>query len=399
MKPVRVAHLVSHPIQYFAPLYREISRREEVDLTVYFYSDASLREYHDEGFGRPVRWDVDLSGGYRSVIVGSARGRTLSGRARRVPQWDVVREVFRGDYEVVWAHGYAYATTWASFVAARATGKAFLLREEQTLLPDRPWWKKALKYPVLRALIGGSAALTIGEHNRRYVEHYGAVRTFAAPYCVDNDALRRAGAELAPRRDEIRHELGVVGDDPVVLFAGKLVPAKDPQTLLEAYVQVKDRAWLVFVGDGELRAGLTREASNRGLDRVLFTGFLNQSELPRAYAASDVFVLPSRAEPWGLVVNEALNFRLPVIVSDAVGCAPDLAVAGRNGEVFSAGSVSDLGIALQRLVGDPGLRREYGRRGFKLVSEYGIEHCAEGIVNACLAVTGRIGTPDQARAA
>src|SRR5207244_3025893 len=99
---------------------------------------------------------------------------------------------------------------------------------------------------------------------------------------------------------------------------------KRPLDVLAAFqaLEHRDRAALLYVGDGPLRG--TIEARAAGMANVKVTGFRNQTELPRAYAAADVLVLPSEFEPWGLVVNEALNFGLAVIASDRVGAAPDL---------------------------------------------------------------------------
>ena len=140
-RPLRVAHLVSHPIQYFAPLCRELALRPEIDLTVFFYSDATAGAFVDVGFGRSVTWDTPLLDGYRYRFLPSAGRTDISGRFLKRPNWDIVREIARGRYDVLWVHGYAHLTTWIALVAARLRGKHILIREEQTLLPRRPWFK------------------------------------------------------------------------------------------------------------------------------------------------------------------------------------------------------------------------------------------------------------------
>jgi glycosyltransferase involved in cell wall biosynthesis len=170
----------------------------------------------------------------------------------------------------------------------------------------------------------------------------------------------------------------------VILFAAKLISKKAPLVLLEAFRRLRERqdCALLVVGEGELRPQAEVAA---GAD-VHLAGFLNQSELPEAYVAADVFCLPSvHHETWGLVVNEALNFGLPVIVSDKVGCAADLVRPGWNGLVVPAGEPGPLADALEQLVVDEELRRTFGERGCELVGEYSIEACADGIVAACRA--------------
>jgi glycosyltransferase involved in cell wall biosynthesis len=380
---VRLAHLVSHPIHNQAPLYRELAARPGIDLTVYFYSDASVRGYRDREFGREVRWDTPLLDGYYSRFLPSAARTRIQGRYGAAPNWDVLHEVLAERFDALWIHGYAHLNTWLAAAAGPLRGSRILLREEQTLLHDRPAHTTALKEIALRALFSRVYGLYIGEQNRRYLLRFGLdeQRLFPARYCVDNDYFRRRADELAPRRDELRALLGIEPGVPVILFAAKLIPKKAPFVLLDAFRRVRDRVpcALLVAGEGELRADLEAAAG----PGVHFAGFLNQTELPRAYAAADVFCLPSvEHETWGLVVNEALNFGLPVVVSDKVGCAADLVRPGWNGFVVPAGEPEPLADALETLVADEALRSELGNHGRGLVREYSIEACADGIVAA-----------------
>jgi glycosyltransferase involved in cell wall biosynthesis len=388
MRPVRVAHLVSHPIQYFAPLYRELAQRPEIDLTVYFYSDATAREFVDAGFGRAVTWDTPLLDGYKHTFLPSAARTDISGRFIKRPNLDIVGEVASGEYDVLWVHGYAHLTTWLAVAAARAHGMRVLIRDEQTLLHGRPFVRAAVKAVALRALYSQTEALYIGEQNRRYFAHYGMApeRMHPARYCVDNAYFQRRAAELAPRRSELRARFGIEDDAPVVLFAGKLIDKKQPLRLIEAFARVRAErpCSLLIAGDGTLRGECERLVAAFGMPDVRFAGFLNQGELPEAYAAADVFVLPSRLhETWGLVVNEAMNFGLPVVVSDKVGCAADLVRHGANGFVVRHDITGELAQAIDTLVADGDLRARFGKLSRKLVDRYSIEECADGIVRAC----------------
>jgi glycosyltransferase involved in cell wall biosynthesis len=393
-RPRKVAHLVSHPIPYFAPLYREFASRPEIDLTVYFYSDASTRAYADAEFGRSVTWDTSLLDGYRSNFLPSAARTDLSTRVLKQPNWDIIREIASGRFDVLWVHGYAHATTWLAVAAARARGLRVLIRDEQTLLHGRAPHKRALKQAALRVLYSQASALYIGEQNRRYFAHYGMPeeRMFPAPYCVDNRYFRGMAATLRSQRCEMRARFGINGDAPVVLFSGKLIEKKQPLMLIEAFARVRagQSCWLLIAGGGPLRAAAEQLVARLGVPDVHFAGFLNQGEIPEAYAAADIFVLPSNLhETWGLVVNEAMNFALPVIVSDKVGCAEDLVRPGENGFVVAHESVTALSDAIARLVSDAPLRSAFGVEGLRMVDQYSIEACADGIVAACLAGEGR----------
>ncbi len=363
---VRVAHLVSHPIQYFAPLYRELARRPEIDLTVYFYSDATAREFYSREFGRMVRWDTPLLNGYRSRFCSSATRTDVDGGFPRRPNWDIIRKVTSGQYDVIWVHGYAHFNAWLVAVAVKACGARLLIREEQTLLDGRPWHKRALKQVALRTLFSQASGLYIGEQNRYYFRHYGMPeeRLFPARYCVDNRFFREKASDLVPKRKEIRAAFGITDNAPVVLFCGKFIEKKQPLLLLDAFERVRRQkpCWLLVAGDGPLRPAAEDLVRRRRIPDVLMPGFLNQTEVSRAYAAADIFVLPSAfQETWGLVVNEAMNSSLPIIVSDRVGCAEDLVRPGWNGFVVSHRDPEALADAIAMLVDDEGIRREFGR--------------------------------------
>lgn len=393
-RPLRVAHLVSHPIQYFAPLYRELALRPEMDLTVFFYSDATAGAFVDVGFGRSVTWDTPLLDGYRYRFLPSAGRTDISGRFLKRPNWDIVREIARGRYDVLWVHGYAHLTTWLAVAAARARGMRVLIRDEQTLLHTRPLHTRLLKWIALRALYSQTSALYIGEQNQRYFRHYGMSdeRMFAACYCVDNGYFHAKAAQLAPLREEIRARLGIAGDAPMVLFVGKLIAKKQPLMLIEAFARARctQRCSLLIAGDGPLRGAAEQLVARLEVPDVRFAGFLNQGELPETYAAADLFVLPSKQhETWGLVVNEALNFGLPVVVSDKVGCAADLVREGRNGFVVPHDSVERLAAAIEAIVADPMMRGRFGDESRRIVDRYSIEAAADGIVAGCLASEGR----------
>ena len=333
---------------------------------------------------------MPLLQGYRWKVLPSAVQASPPKGFLSRPNWDIVRHVMTGRYEVVWAHGYSHPTTWLAAAMSTVRGVPLLLREEQTLLRERSLLRRAAKRLLLGALFRRAHGLYIGEENRRYFRHYGVppARLFPTPYCVDNSYFEERAAILALDRPRLRLNFGITDDAPVVLFCGKFNEQKQPLLLLEAFERVRARnaCWLLLVGDGALRPAAEEIVAQRGIPDVRFAGFLNQTEIATAYAASDFFVLPSTAkETWGLVVNEAMCFGLPCIVSDKVGCAPDLVRQGENGFVFPSQSVEHLASAVERLVKDGELRNNLGVRSRAIVRGYTIESCADGIVAACVA--------------
>lgn len=135
-------------------------------------------------------------------------------------------------------------------------------------------------------------------------------------------------------------------------------------------------AQLVLVGEGPDRAGYEAIVREQQLQNVRFVNFLEHEALCRYYAAADIFVLPSRSETWGLVINEAMEFGLPIVTTDAVGAAPDL-VSG-NGFVTPAGDAGALAKALEQLARDPQLRARMGARSREIIAGFTPETWADG---------------------
>ncbi len=391
---VRLAYLVSHPIQYQAPLLRRIAEEPEIDLTVLFGSDFSVRGYRDSGFGVGVKWDVPLLDGYKHEFLPKLRDRGNVSFASPLNH-GIARRLRGGGgdaaFDALWVHGYATANALHGIVAAKLLGIPVLLRAESWLRDrGRSRVRLAMKqmfFAGLKRMVDG--VLPIGTLNAEYWRHYfGAdVPQFSMPYAVDNRYFAERAREAEASRASLQAELGLDAAQPVILFAGKLQTRKHCDHLIEAYARLfpvsgeKLPAALVIVGDGEERAALERQAAATGLGGIRFCGFRNQSELPRFFNLATVFVLPSRHEPWGLIVNEAMNAARPVIVSDDVGCAPDLVADGENGCIYPVGDVGRLTDALRRVL-EPGVAEAMGQRAIEHIQSFSFEEDILGLRQA-----------------
>lgn len=382
---MKLAILATHPIQYQVPLFRALDREPDLEPRVYFCARDGLDAYHDRGFGRRIQWDVPLLDGYSHEFLPN-RSRAPNASTFLGVVNPAIRDRLREERpDALLVQGWSRTTEWLAIHAARRQGIPILLRGESNLLAQPPAWKAPLKTAVLTRLFRRiDAFLAIGTHNAAFYEHYGVPREriLLSPYAVDNEAFMRQGDALREKREELRRTLGVADDRPVFLFTGKLIPAKAPLDLLRAFekLSAKHRATLVFVGDGELRGQLEEYARSRDLD-VRFEGFRNQSELAPYYVAADVFCLPSTFERWGLVVNEAMCFGLPVVVSDAVGAATDLVTDGENGHVHPAGDVEALAAKLGALL-DAETRRAMGKRSRDRISRWSYREDVDSIRTA-----------------
>jgi glycosyltransferase involved in cell wall biosynthesis len=388
----RLAVLTSHVIQYQVPLFRALAARPEINLTVYFCSEWGVKEYVDPGFGKKFKWDIPMLDGYRYRFLRNWSPFSAPGRFLGVINPGIVSELLRHKFDAVIIHGYALASYWFGYIGAWLSKTPVFFRGETVLRPDRPWWVRAVKRFFLSILFRGTAAfLTIGSRSH---EFYKALRIsnnrlFFTPYTVDNDFFMSESHKWKEEKVSLKISIGIPEELPVILFVGKLIERKRPFDLLYAYEGIKDMAGLIFVGDGLLRLTLQQYAKEKGLSRVIFVGFKNQSELPKYYAVADIFVLPSSSkEVSPLVLNEAMCCALPIVVSDAIPSAVDFVKRGDNGYTYPCGNINRLRGILHELVIDKELRNSMGLRSQEIIKKWNISKVVEGILEA-LSVFGR----------
>lgn len=388
----RLAVINSHPIQYFAPLYRRLAQEPEIDLTVYYCSRQGVEGYTDPGFSKQIKWDIPLLEGYHYKFLPNVRRSDRVDGFASLINPGVIPEIRRNHYDALWMHGYNYVTHLLALAAARTCNTPVFYRTESSLTYDsrvrRSMLIRFLKPIFLHILFGQVRHfLSIGTLNTEFYLHYGVKpsQIFHVPYTVDNDYFARRVTEFQPYRDEMRAKMGIKRNDVAFLFAAKMTPLKAPLELLKAYEGIrKPGKALIMAGDGELRSKAEAYVSAKKLRGVHFLGFVNQSELPKVYAMSDVFVRPdgiSRGD-WGLTVNESMASGQAVIATDAIGATVDLVKDGENGFVVRFGDLADLTSAMERMVADPTACRYMGKRSVDIISTWSYQQCVEGILEA-----------------
>ena len=384
-KRKRVAFVNSHPIQYFAPLYAWINRSADIEAVPIYLSDFSLRGGFDKGFGRTLTWDIDLLAGTEPIFVKGASTRDPENRLDMIAP-DIWRIIRHGRFDAVVVHGVVYGANYLAFAAAKAAGIPVLMRADShsglTHSGLRGWVRSRVAGPLYRQLDG---IFAIGTANRAFFRSLGVPsdRIFDFPFTVDNDRMAAASRLSAEERAAERQQLGLRPGHPTVLFASKLTRRKNADQLIDACARLVDAGTpidLVIAGTGEMEGELRRlaERTPPGLN-IVFPGFLNQSELPRVFAACDVFVLPSEEEPWGLIVNEAMAAGLPIVASRDVGAVADLVHDGENGHVFDAGDVAGLADALRPIVTDADRRAHMSDRSRAIIGAWSYREAENGL--------------------
>lgn len=375
---MRLAVLINRAGPATAPLFRQLQDRG-VDLLVYYCTDFGAgRPDFDPEFQKHIDWGRQLFLGYQYKF---SRGL------------NIVSELFKNQPNTIIIFGWGKLTFWFAYFAAIAFKIPFVIWGENPLNQERlkTGFKQACKRKVLQWLFKRAAAfLFVGEENREFYKAYGVPerKLFFAPYAVDNDYFVRSRELLAAGRNELRQALGIKKDETVILFVGALIEKKRPMDLLKAYQELNTDTHLIFVGSGPLEERLKNYAKRHDLKNVHWVGFQSQAEISKYYVLADIFVLPSGAgETWGLVVNEAMCFGLPILASDMVGSVKDLIKPGENGYVFPCGDILQLSEFLKVLILNPEQRKTFGNKSVKIIRQYDYEKAVTGILNGVTTAT------------
>lgn len=384
----RLLLVSSHVVQYASPMYRELVRDGRLDIVVAYCSLQGAQPGVDPEFGVEVSWDEPQLEGYQWVAVPNRSFRPGLGRffgLFNLGLWSLVRN---GNFDAMYVSGYFYASAWIAILAARQHGVPVIFTTDAHDL--RTWgtqsrWKKRVKQFLARRIYGLGAIVLAGSSGTiEYLKSLGvpSERIVLSRNVVDNSWWERRAADVDCQA--VRNAWRIPSAAPVALFCAKLQPWKGPGDLLEAFARASvPNLYLVFAGDGPLRADLERRAHALGItERVRFLGFVNQSRLPAVYRAADLQVLPSLYEPFGLVVNEGMLCGLPAAVSDRVGAKFDLIREGENGYVFPAGNVDAIATILRDFFSDSNKRARMSAAARERLKTWSPGEYVEGLVHA-----------------
>jgi glycosyltransferase involved in cell wall biosynthesis len=367
-----------------SPVLRRMAQHPQLELRVGYCSLRGAEAAYDPEFTATVKWDIPLLEGYEWVeIPNQGSGSESFLGLFNIGIWNLIRD---GQFDAIICHtGYIRASFWITFFAARMAGSAFLFgTDANTLAPrDSHSWKHFIKKFLLpRVYSLGDQVVVPSTATVKFLRTLGISegQITLTPYAVDNDWWKEQSVQVD--RAAVRRSWGMDAGARVILFCAKLQPWKRPLDLLQAFAFATiPEAFLVFAGEGPLRSALETEATALGLaERVRFLGFVNQSQLPSIYTASDLMVLPSEYEPFAVVVNEASCCGCPVIASDRVGAAQDLIAPVNPSFVYPCGDVDALTELLKVAVANPVLLAEWGHAARQRMETWSIrENISETI--------------------
>ncbi|NQU26374.1 MAG: glycosyltransferase family 4 protein [Candidatus Nealsonbacteria bacterium] len=345
---MKVAVVTPIPTPYRDPFWNEVARQPGIELHV-FYCSAGKQD-------RP--WEVSWSREYYSEILPGRNLMAWRGSSASC-FWNpcIVQRLAAGKYDALVVSGYNHLTMLAAMRYVVQQHVPYFLTCESHVREPRRFWRRWLKHGLVRKVITRAAGgFPTGTLARDYLLYYGAdPRKLALiPNVPDVLGLAQSADRLQAIRGRLRREHGLA-DHRVVLFAGRLIPMKRADALICAFRDAapEDDTRLIILGDGPETSALKELVSRFDLQtRVQFAGFVQPVDMPQWYAMADLFVLPS-SEPWGVVVLESLASGVPVIVTDEVGCYPDVINAPSVGTVVPIRNHEKLVDAIQRRIKEP----------------------------------------------
>ena len=372
---MRLAVVTTHPIQYYAPMFRLLAKEPGMELKVFYtWSQSQQGAKYDIDFGKMIEWDIPLLDGYTYEFVNNVAKDPGLHHFSGIRNPDLNKKIIEWKPTSLLIIGWNFSSHLSCM--RHFKGKIpVLFRGDSTLLDEKPGLRKIFRRIFLRWVYSHTDyALYVGKNSHDYFYKHGLKedQLVWVPHAVDNE---RFGGPDEYEQDakQWKQELGLSDDDLVLLFAGKLEPKKDPDFMLRMAENLKDpRLKLIIVGNGKLEEELKMKA--RPDQRIIFLDFQNQQKMPLVYRLCDIFVLPSvgPGETWGLAVNEAMACKRPVIVSAKCGCAPDLVEEEKTGWVFEPGDSGDRKIIalLHKILDDRSGLKGMGWKGWEKLQIY-----------------------------
>ncbi|HFA51388.1 MAG TPA: glycosyltransferase [Bacteroidetes bacterium] len=386
---LNILFLNSHPIQYFAPLYKTIEKQPDFNLKVLYCSGYGLAGEKDREFGVNKSWDIPVMEGYESVILKNQSLKPTVYNFWGLVNLSIIPYLFKAPKSLLVVHGWGYFTHILTMIVGKIFGHTVCLRgenpasQEQLRNARSLWLRKIVFGKMLFSFV--DYFLYIGKENKQFYLNNGVKeeQLFFAPYAVDNNRFVNSFKKLSAQKEALRKKLGLPLDKKIILFSGKYITKKRPLDLLKAFgkCQYKNEASIVFMGEGELREQMEKYIEKKGLKNIFLTGFVNQSKVTEYYAVADLFVMCSQeGETWGLSTNEAMNFSLPVILSNLTGSSSDLVEEGVNGYVFETGNIKMLAEKLDLILGQPvSVFEKMGEQSMQKIQQYSYEQILEGL--------------------
>ncbi len=379
---MKLGVFATHPIQYQVPLWRLLNSYDEISLKVFYFSDHSVRGGIDKGFNLPVKWDIPLLEGYDYSFLrrNASINKPFSFFIKKID------ELFENEkFDWILIQGYTYLFQLQLIKAAKKHKVKICFRGDLTTENIGNTFKEIVKNKYLAwfySHINSFCYVGQNAYDHLKSKNIPDKKMFFSPFTVDNKFFENQKESFI--KNQSRQKLKIENDSIVFLFSGKFIDIKNPKLISKVFKEINSQGniCLIMLGDGPLLNNVKLELTRIMRNGFILPGFVNQSELGLYFSAADVLILPSSSETWGLVVNEAMQFGLPVIVSDKVGCRRDLVVSGETGFIFKNNDPNDFKKYILKFMNNQELIKTMSEKAQMKISDYTIDKAVKGILEA-----------------
>lgn len=392
MKNNKLTIVISHPIQYHAPLYRVIQKSGKINLHVIFLNDKGCRPFFDKLANSYVKYDNDLLSGYSYEFMTEGDTQNWRESWKRFIQIKLADRILASNPDAVYFHGYSnFAFILASKKLIKNRINIFLRGENEDVI-KRVWWKTLIREIFIKYIFTKiNGFLYIGNENRDFYLKRGIKeeQLHFVPYSADNEyfGINILDENRLKLRTIICDEYGVKKNGVIFINTCKHRNEKRPMDLINSFIKASKNLMLApdctlfMVGDGPLNAEMREAVKNAGITNIIWTGFVNQTKMRDLLIASDYCINPGE-EPWGCVFNEALPAGLGLISSDRIVGWPDMVKIGKNGFIYRCGCEKSLAAILSQCSKNPYWIKEFRIESKKIASEYSYDKCVSGLISA-----------------
>ena len=307
MRPTRLAIIAGHPVQYVAPWLAQLAEAKDVEIHVFYLWDFGVVEAKDPGFGITLEWDIPLLEGYSYSFIPNISSDPGNHHFMGYINPTLACQVAEWKPDVIFLMNYAFLSYCLFLLDWRTWRWPILFRGDSHDVGRRKRFDVHFSKLIRKIIFSRfSAFLDVGKNNRDYLLASGVPRRklFHSPHAIDNERFQAAMPDAMCQAITLRSRLHVRKDQILIAFVGKLIPIKRPFDLLRAFSlltpDIRQRAALLFVGEGKLKADLRSASGASAIENVHFLDFQNQSAMPSIYSAADLLVLPSQQETWVL---------------------------------------------------------------------------------------------------
>lgn len=379
----RLAIITTHSIQYYAPLFKLLTERNNISIKVFYtWGEQSKGKIFDPGFGKAREWDIPLLEGYDYEFVSNVASDPGSHHFWGINNPGLIKRIKTWNADAAMVIGWNFKSHLQAMMYFKGNIPV-LFRGDSTLLDEKNGFsvKKIIRRLALKFVYRFiDYALYVGTNNRAYYLNNGVSfkKLIYAPHAIDNERFEEDGEIKEQEALQWKIRLGIPINKMSVLFAGKLENKKNPLIIIEAAEQLPGIHFII-VGNGQLEKEIKMRSNH--LKNITLLPFQNQSKMPIVYRLADVFVLPSvgPGETWGLAINEAMASSRIVVASDKCGGAIDLIKPGLNGYIFLHNNLHSLVNILKPLAENKKDLSTQGQLSHKEISLWSYKHLAEKI--------------------